>query len=129
MDQSEREQLRSLLGAYSDVFALDSSELGSTELVTHTIDTGNHHPVRQSARRTPFALRTKVDQLVQEMLDQKVVEPSSSHWASPIVLLQKKDGGVRFCVDYRKLNSLTELDSPVLMTPWTCLQGRSTSPR
>ena len=45
----EREQLRSLLGAYSEVFALDSSELGSTELVTHTIDTGDHPPVRQSA--------------------------------------------------------------------------------
>ena len=99
VDHSEREQFRSRLGAFSDVFALDSSELGSTELVTHTIDTSDYvgRPVRQLARQTPFTLRTKVDQLVKEMLYQKVVEPSSSLWACPIVL---KDGGVRFCVDY-----------------------------
>ena len=107
---TERQQLQSLIESYSDVFALDSSELGSTELVTHTIYTGDHRPVCQPARRTPFALRRKFDQLVQEMLDQNVVEPSSSPWASPIVLVQKKDGGVRFCVDYRRLNSLTKLD-------------------
>ena len=51
-----------------------------------------------------------MDTLVQEMLEQKVIEPSESPWASPIVLVQKKNGGVRFCVDYRKLNGLTKLD-------------------
>ena len=58
----------------------------------------------------PFALRRKVDELVQEMLDQEVIEPSGSPWASPIVLVQKKDGGVRFCVDYRRLNQVMKLD-------------------
>lgn len=47
---------------------------------------------------------------MREMLDQKVVEPSSSPWASSIVLVKKKDGGVKFCVDYRRLNALTKLD-------------------
>ena len=75
----EQQPLRALLVSYSDVFALDSSELGSTDLVTHSVDTGDHRPVR--ARRTPFALRAKIDQLVKEMLDQDVVEPSSSQWA------------------------------------------------
>lgn len=78
--------------------------------MTHSIDTGEHRPIRQPVRRTPFTLRATVDQLVKEMLDQKVIEPSSSPWASPIVLVQKKDGGVRFSVDYRKLNGLTKLD-------------------
>ena len=103
-------ELETLLASYSDVFALDSSELGTTDVVTHLIVTGDHRPSRQPVRRTPFALREKVDTLVREMLEQKVIEPSESPWASPIVLVQKKNGGVRFCVDYRKLNGLTKLD-------------------
>ena len=58
----------------------------------------------------PFALRTEVDQMVSDMLQQGVIEPSSSLWASPVVLVRKKDGGMRFCVDYHKLNHATKLD-------------------
>ena len=85
-------------------------ELGTTQLVTHSIDTGQHKPIKQQVRRMPFALRKKVEELVEEMLSQEVIEPSGSPWASPIVLVQKKDGNVRFCVDYRKLNQITKLD-------------------
>ena len=104
------QELETLLASYADVFALDSSELGTTDMVTHSIETEDHRPIRQPVRRTPFALRKKVDTLIQEMLEQQVIEPSESPWASPIVLVQKKDGGVRFCVDYRKLNRITKLD-------------------
>ena len=99
-----------LLTSYADVFALDSKELGTTQLVTHLIDTGQHKPIKQQVRRIPFALRKKVEELMEEMLSQEVIEPSGSPWASPIVLVQKKDGNVRFCVDYRKLNQITKLD-------------------
>ena len=58
----------------------------------------------------PFSLRGKATQLVQEMLKQGVIKPSASPWASPIVVVRKKDGNIRFCVDYRKLNSITKLD-------------------
>jgi hypothetical protein len=58
----------------------------------------------------PFALRPQVDKLVQEMLAQGVIQPSSSPWASPVVLVQKKDGSMRFCIDYRRLNRITKLD-------------------
>ena len=108
--KDDRESLQSLLSSYSDVFALDPSELGTTELVTHPINTGQHLPIKQPLRRTPFALRNKVEELVDDMLKQGVIEPSASPWASPIVLVQKKDGGIRFCVDYRKLNQITKLD-------------------
>ena len=108
--KGDQESLHTLLSSYSDVFALDSSELGTTKLVTHSINTGQHLPVKQPLRRTPFALRNKVEELVDDMLKQGVIEPSASPWASPIVLVQKKDGGVRFCVDYRKLNQCTKLD-------------------
>ena len=106
----EMKSLKSLVCEYADVFALDSSELGSTDLVTHTIDTGDSPPIKQSARRTPFALRQVMEEMVEKMLEQGVVEPSHSPWSSPVVLVEKKDGSKRFCVDYRRLNSVTKMD-------------------
>ena len=106
----QRTRLVELLQSYSDVFALDPSELGVTSVVQHSIHTGEHRPTRQPVRRMPFSLRPQVDKLVQEMLTQGVIEPSASPWASPVVLVRKKDGTMRFCVDYRRLNSITKLD-------------------
>ena len=90
-----------LIEEYYDIFALDATELGCTNLVTHFIDTGNSTPIRQPARRVPFALHSKIEQLVEDMLDQGLIQHSSSPWASPVVLVKKKDGSHRFCVDYR----------------------------
>ena len=110
LSPTQQQQLVDVLRNHSDTFALESRELGTTSIVTHVIDTGNHAPIRQPVRRTPFALRAKVDELVTDMLEQAVIRPSSSPWASPIVLVRKKDGGTRFCVDYHKLNQITKLD-------------------
>ena len=95
---------------WADVFALDPSELGSTKLVTHSIDTGDSPPIKQSTWRIPFALCQTVEEMVQKMLEQGVVEPSHSPWSSPVVLVEKKDGSKRFCVDYHHLNSVTNMD-------------------
>ena len=106
----QHQKLEQLIRENADVFALDPSELGSTDLVVHSIDTGSHPPIRQLPRRMPFSLRHKVTELIQEMLDNHVIESSKSPWASPVVLVRKKDKSIRFCVDYRKLNSMTKLD-------------------
>ena len=108
------------------MFVLNSSELGTTQVVTHSIDTAAHPPLMQPVRQTPFALREKVDNLVCKMLDQKVIEQSESPWVSTIVLVQKKDRGVRFCVEYRKLNRATKLDEfplPRIDDTFDCLAG------
>ena len=55
--------------------------------------------------------REKVQQLLQDMLDKKIISPSKSPWASPVVLVQKKNGSVRFCIDYRKVNAVTRKDA------------------
>ena len=102
--------LRELVEEYSDIFALDSTELGTTELVTHSIDTGDRHPIRQPLRRIPFALQHTMEEMVQKMLAQGVIQNSNSPWASPVVLIKKKDGSHHFCVDYRRLNGLTKMD-------------------
>ena len=99
-----------LIEEYSDIFALDATELGCTNLVKHSIDTGNSPPLRQPVRRVPFALHSKMEQLVEDMLDQGVIKHSSSPWASPVMLVKKKDGSHHFCVDYRRLNSVTKMD-------------------
>ena len=58
--------LRELVREHSDIFALDSMELGTTDLVTHSIDTGDSHPIHQSLRRIPFALQRTVEEMVQK---------------------------------------------------------------
>ena len=106
LTQSQKEQLEKLLLSYQDVFALDSSELRTTQVMFHSMNMGDYPPIKQPVRRIPFALRSKVDELVRGMLAQGVIVPSKSPWASPIVLVRKKDGDMRFCVDYRKVNQV-----------------------
>ena len=106
----DRGQLAALVTEFAHLFAMDNSELGQTSLVTHTIKTADSPPIRQPPRRILFALRGRVSKLVDEMLMQGVIIPSSSPWASPIVLVAKRDGSTRFCVDYRRLNAVTKQD-------------------
>ena len=82
--------LMELVEQYSEIFALDVTELGCTNLVTHSIDTGDSPPICQTVRHVPFALHAKMEQLVQEMIEQGVIQHSSSPWASPVVLVKKK---------------------------------------
>ena len=110
LSASEVMQLKQLIAEYADIFALGTSELGSTNVVHHGINTGDHSPIRQAPRRTPFTLRKKIEEMVDDMLEKEVIQPSKSPWASPVVLVTKKDGSARFCVDYRKLNAVTKLD-------------------
>lgn len=111
LPSDKRSSAVSLLRKYRKVFALHDNELGRTNLVQHRINTGNHQPIKQAPRRVPLAKQQEVCQMLREMEDQKFIEPSNSPWASPIVLVKKKDGSTRFCVDYRKLNEVTKKDS------------------
>ena len=96
---------------HHDVFALDDGEVGEVIGVEHKIHTGDSAPIRQLPRRVPFAVRGEITRMVQEMLKDGVIQESASPWASPIVLVKKKDGTLRFCVDYRRLNAVTHKDT------------------
>ncbi|KAK9874212.1 hypothetical protein WA026_002568 [Henosepilachna vigintioctopunctata] len=93
----------------NDLF--DDHELEGTDLVSHRIDTGNAYPIRQAPRRLPLAKQGEVAELIESMKEKGVIEESSSPWSAPVVLVKKKDGTTRFCVDYRKLNDVTKKDS------------------
>ena len=110
LQDEECTALDTLMTEYADIFAVNSAEIGRTDLVHHQINTGDSAPVKQQARRIPFVLRPKVEEMISEILEQGVIEESSSPWASPIVLASKPDGSTRFCVDYRWLNAVTKTD-------------------
>ncbi len=106
----QREQLLQLLIEFADIFA-EEGELGRTDRITHNIDTGSAPPIRQSVRRVPVCQKTELKDLLTDMEKKEVIRPSNSPWASPIVLVRKRDGSHRFCVDYRKLNAVTRKDA------------------
>eukprot|EP00731_Ephydatia_muelleri_P008358 Em0004g696a len=107
----EKEQLYVLLQEYADVFCFRSNELGRTSVLRHHINIENASPIHQLPRRVPQARREEVRRLLREMLDNGVIEPSDSSWSSLVVLAKKKDGSLRFCVDYRKVNAVTRKDA------------------
>ena len=109
---SELREVHNLLRKYSDVFSVGPHDFGRTDLVTHRIrTTGDASPVRQRAYRTSPVIKSEIHNQINTLLDQDVVEDSHSPWSSPIVMVMKKDGSYRFCIDYRKLNKLTIKDS------------------
>ena len=87
------------------------TKLDTCNVTSHKINTGRSTPIKQRPRRLPYAYRDEADQQIREMLANGIITPSVSPWSSPIVLVRKKNGDLRFCVDYRKLNQITVNDS------------------
>ena len=107
-----RQLLRDLLFRYSHVFPAPREPVTSrSKAVQHDIITTDARPVLCGPRRL-----APEQTCVQEMLHGGQIEPSDSPWASPVVLVTKKDGSARFCVDYRRLTALTTKDAYPL--PW-----------
>ena len=111
LNRADANKLARLLIKYQDVFSKNDEDLGMCTEVCHRIDTGDHKPIRQPLRRTIRGMEDVEDKVIDSMLKNKVIEPSKSQWASPVVLVKKKDGGTRFCIDFRKVNAATVKDS------------------
>jgi len=108
----QQEAVRSLLGDYEHLFPSPGTPLtGQTSQVLHDIDTGSTRPIKVPLRRlSPEKIKVQ-DELVHDMLKGGQIETSESPWAFPTVLIKKKDGTMRFCVDYRRLNKVTRKDA------------------
>ncbi|CAG5014564.1 unnamed protein product [Parnassius apollo] len=102
---------KKLLLKYADVFSSNDADIGKTGLVQHKINTGEELPIRQRPRSLPVEREKEVETMIEGVVKDGVIEPSSSPWYSPVVLVKKKDGSIRFCVDYRRLNDVTKKDS------------------
>ena len=107
----QQRQLAALLHKWTGISAANEDDFGHTAVVQHQIPTGAAPPIRERYRPNPHNLYFELQTLLQGMLDSGVVTESSSPWAAPVVLVRKKDGSWRFCVDYRKLNAVTRKDA------------------
>jgi len=109
-NDEQKRKVEELLRDFTDIFSCND-EIGCTNLVQHRIDTGNTAPIKQAPRRLPIFAKAEVDKCMKQMLDLGVIEKCSGEWSSPIVLVKKKDGSTRFCIDYRELNSVSRKDA------------------
>ena len=107
----EKRNIRRLLRRFKDTFARNPKKPGCVSSVEHNIKTGDVKPIKKWPRRHSPQEQQIEEENVQEMLLNGIIRHSESPWAFPTVLVEKPDGSMRFCVDYRDLNALTEKDA------------------
>ena len=96
---------------YHDIFSLDKNEMGCTDAAEYIIELLDEEPFKERFWRIAPPLLDEVREHLQEMLDGGAIRPLQSTWCNAVVLVRKKDGGLRFCIDFRRLNARTKKDS------------------
>ena len=103
-----------LIKRHEDLFSSENGTLTHTDICEMDIDTENAPPIKQRPYRVPLAKRMIVDKEIDDMLEKQVIRPSKSRWASPVLIVPKKNNENRFCIDYRKVNAVTKDQIAVL---------------
>ena len=114
--ESEQKQARELLLKWEHLFTHSNLNLGKTALTKHKITLTDQMPFKECYRCIPPHMYDDVRAHIQKMLDISAIHRLHSLWASAVVLVWKKDGGLRFCIELRKLNNQTVKDAYLL--PW-----------
>lgn len=104
-------EIGALLAKWDMLFDKGDGDFGRTDSVQHHIHTGAAAPIRERFRLLPSSMYKEMRTLLADMLDKDIIRESASPWAAPIVMVRKKTGEWRFCVDYRRLNSITHKDA------------------
>ena len=117
---SEKDAIKDTLIEFAGAVSSDEHDLGLTHLTEHAIDTGNSRPLKQPPRRTPIAFQGEEQKATLKLQKQGAIRPSTSPWASPLVLVRKKNG-----VDYRRVNSVTTKDAFPIPRVQDCLDAVS----
>jgi hypothetical protein len=128
LTKEQLETVKGIIDKYDHVFAKDKDDLGFNDDMKFEINTGEEKPIKSRAYRVPYSQKDNVNSMIDEMLNNKIISKSFSAWASPIVIVKKKDGTDRFCVDYRKLNAITVKDNypvPLIEETLDALRGSS----
>ena len=111
LTEEQTEQVAILIQKHDSVFSKGSFDVGYCDRVPHKIHTVDEKPTNEPYRRIPPHSVQEVKGLLQNLLDQGIIKKSNSPYASPIVLVRKRDGSLRMCIDFRKLNAKTVRDS------------------
>ena len=114
LSEQQKKDTRRLLGNFHDVM---TDLPGKINIAAHDIKVTSDDPIRSRPYPLPHPLRDTVHDEVKYILEMQVIEPSESLYASPIVLVKKKDGTNRFCIDFRKLNRITIFDAEPMPNP------------
>ena len=115
MTDVERAALHNLLSEYADVFAQHKTDLGRTSWVQHHINTGDELPFKHRPHRLPQAKYDEMKRQVESLAEKGIIRPSTSNWASNVLLVKKKDSTWRMCIDYRELNRKTKNVDPYML--------------
>ena len=112
LNSEEQSQLKNLFINYQNQFSKDSHDLGRCTLLEHHIDiVPGTRPIKQQPYRLPLAKCRDAEVEIAAMAERDLIEPSTSPWSSPAIIVPKKNGGIKFCIDYRRLNKVTIPDS------------------
>ena len=109
LTEEQKNQFEGLMERNMDIF--ENGSLGRTVVTKHKIDSGTTKPIKQSAYRIGPKEKQIIKEEVEKMLKEGVIRKSKSPWTSPVVLVKKKDGSIRFCVDYGKINGVSKKDN------------------
>ena len=109
--QQYKSKIKKLVLQNQDLFAYKDSELGHTDTAKMQIDVGNNELIKMRPYRIPIKNREVIVKAIDDMLDSEVIRRSKSPWSFPVVIVDKKDGSKRFCVDFRRLNKITKKNS------------------
>ena len=102
---------KALLLEFHHVFSLEPNEIGCTDTTKHVIELMKDKPFKERFRCIAPPLVDEVRQHIQEMLDGSAIQPSQSPWCNAVVLMRKKDGSLRFCIDFHRWNTRTKKDA------------------
>lgn len=111
LNLEQKQALATLLEKFKSAFSQTESDRGKTDLVEHTIRLNTAEPIKQAPNRVPPQKRAIIQQKVEEIKQQSIIVDSQSPFASPVVLIRKKNGDWRFCADCRALNQATIKDA------------------
>src|SRR6266487_3209359 len=111
LNGKQKHLLSQLLDKNKDLFARSMEELSQTNVGEHVIITEDVYPIKRNAYRTAPKENEFIKSEIEEMLQQDLIQHSTSPWSFPVVIVKKKNGKLRFCVNYKPLNDVTKKDN------------------